>query len=248
MLTDELRQKIDRLTKDELRYEINLGPKSRFNEESLAYVKTRLQNLEEFEDLTERKEDTAERRRASKISTFFAVLSLIFAVSTMVGGGGWYQQYQAHQDAIKKENERRVADFLKPMLTYLDDNKAIYDQLQQPRYKETGWGILESYLIKIRRDGVDKHALMKGRIDSLVENNSAVIALLRQYEGYTRSPDLSRTAKAFRNHAIRYRDRWRSLLQVYESQAEFPTAAPSFPKEFPRAIKDEINSYEGDTP
>jgi hypothetical protein len=51
------------------------------------------------------------------------------------------------------------------------DNQAIIKELQLEPLTEKDSGILESYLAKIRRDGVAKHADMKQRLDTLAENN-----------------------------------------------------------------------------
>jgi hypothetical protein len=51
------------------------------------------------------------------------------------------------------------------------DNQAIIKELQLEPFTEKDSGILESYLAKIRRDGVAKHAHMKQRLDTLAENN-----------------------------------------------------------------------------
>jgi hypothetical protein len=51
------------------------------------------------------------------------------------------------------------------------DNQAIIKELQLEPLTEKDSGILESYLAKIRRDGVAKHADMMQRLDTLAENN-----------------------------------------------------------------------------
>ena len=103
---------------------------------------------------------------------------------------------------------------------------------------------MESYLIKLRRDGRDgvaKHALMKKRIDTMVQNNETVVTLLTKYAAYIKTDKFRSEAEKFRDHAIRYSDRWKSLIEVFAANGEFPTDAPVFPAEFPKAVQDEIS-------
>jgi hypothetical protein len=52
---------------------------------------------------------------------------------------------------------------------------------QEEPFTEKDAGILASYLTKIRRDGVAKHADMKQRLDQLAENNTALVTLIKAY-------------------------------------------------------------------
>ena len=49
-ISDKSKAAIDALTKDEIRYEINLGPNSRFQNEKFAYLKSRLAAIEDAEN------------------------------------------------------------------------------------------------------------------------------------------------------------------------------------------------------
>jgi hypothetical protein len=63
----------------------------------------------------------------------------------------------------------------------LKEDQAILKELQTEPFAEKDLGILESYLAKIRRDGVPTHADMKQKLDALAENNTAVVTLIKAY-------------------------------------------------------------------
>jgi hypothetical protein len=63
--------------------------------------------------------------------------------------------------------------------TLLKENQTLLRELHAEPFTEKDSGILESYLAKIRRDGVPKHADMKQRLDQLAENNTAMVTLIK---------------------------------------------------------------------
>ena len=242
MLSDESKNLIDTLTKEELRQEINKKNRSRFQGDKYAYLKTRLATIDEKEKEEQRSEDMRHKGKElflSRVSTWVAIVTSILS---LLVGSGWYQEYQKNQRMQLEANEKLIVEYLQPIATYLKDNESIFQELRAPPYVEPGWGILESYLIKIRRDGVPKNALMKKRIDTLVQNDETIVTLLTKYAAYIENDSFRVQAEKFRDHAIRYSDRWKSLLEVYASKGDFPTAAPVFPTEFPQAVQDEINT------
>lgn len=174
----------------------------------------------------------------NEISTWVAIVTSIL---TLVVGGGWFQEYQKGKKAKREANERLVVDYLRPIITLLKVNEGIHGELYQNNL-EQGWGILESYLIKIRRDGIKPHALMRERIHTAVQNNDTIVTLLNKYAAYTIiTPELRSETERFRDHAIRYSNRWKALFEVYETKAELPVAAP-FPKGFPKAVEGEVSA------
>lgn len=173
----------------------------------------------------------------SEISSWVAIVT---SVLTLTFGGGWFQEYQKGKKAKREANERLVVECLQPINTRLQVNEEIHQELYQS-YLEPGWGILESYLSKIRRDGIKPHALMRERIDTVVQNNDTIVTCLEVYAAHTRTPEFPSEAKKFQDHAIRYRDRWKALFEVYETKAELPIATP-FPKGFPKAVEGELTA------
>src|SRR5688572_26402418 len=171
MLPPEDRATIDALSPDELEYEFNRGRRSRFQGEKFAYLQTRRQLLNDEKADEARVGEAADRRRTFGLQRVSTWITVITSVATLALGSGWYQEHQKNERAQLEANQRLVAEYLQPVATLLEDNEVIFKELRAPPYVEPGWGILESYLIKIRRDGVAKHALMKKRIDTLVANN-----------------------------------------------------------------------------
>lgn len=240
MLSLENRAAIDALSSDELEHELNLGNSSRFQGEKFAYLKTRKTILSGQKIESEKAQESAHRQHEFRLNSISTWVAICCSVISLGFGSGWYQEQQRNQRAEMEASQRLVVEYLQPIATLLGDNEIIFRELRAFPYSEPGWGILESFLVKIRRDGVSKHALMKERIETLVSNNETIITLLSKYAAYTKTSRFQAEAARFRDHAIRYNDRWRSLLEVYASNGEFPTAAPVFPDQFPAAVQAEI--------
>jgi hypothetical protein len=81
---------------------------------------------------------------------------------------------------------------------------------------------------------------MKQRIDTLVDNNAVIVTLVTKYTGYAKTATFKTEADKFLDHAIRYGDRWKTLIAVFAAKADSPTAAPVFPVGFPGAVDEEI--------
>jgi hypothetical protein len=79
----------------------------------------------------------------------------------------------------------------------------------------------------------------------MVQNNQTILMLLLKYSGDVKTNEFRVQSEKFRDHAIRYNDRWRSLIEVYSSKGDFPTAAPAFPTDFPSAVQIEIAARQG---
>ena len=245
MVSAESRATIDALSSEELEQEINLGRLSRFQGEKFAYVKTRRSELVARKSQAEKAETATERRRDFHLNSVGTWVAVVASVMSLVVGGGWYQEYQKNLHAENEANARLVAEDLQPIATLLADNNGMYNELSTERYAEPGWGILESFLVRIRRDGVAKHSVMKARIETLTGNNQTVLTLLTKYASYVRTESFKIESAKFRDHAIRYNDRWKALLEVYASVGDFPTAAPVFPAGFPAAVEAELKSRRG---
>ena len=239
-MSSDTKAAIDSLSADELQYEVNLGARSRFQGEKFAYLKARKELLNGLKADIERVAEQAQKRREFRLTSISTWIAIVCSVLSLVVGGGWYQEREKNARAEHEANERLIAEYLQPIATMLADNDVIFQELRAPPYVEPGWGILESYLMKIRRDGVPKHAVMKQRIETLVANNQTVITLLGKYAAYAKTPQFQSEAAKFRDHALRYNDRWKSLLEVYAAEGEFPTAAPVFPNRFPATVQAEL--------
>jgi hypothetical protein len=248
MISEASKVEIDSLSKSALRYEIERGRESRYQGDRFAYLQTRLAELEELDRRREKAAELAVNRSDQRFNRITASLGLVIALLGLVGGTGWYQAFQAKHEAESTANQRLISDVLQPISGALSDNVAIYNELSSPPYAEPGWGILDSYLIKIGSDpkGIGKNAYMKSQIDVLVGNDQKILSLLDRYEGKAKTQEFSSSAKAFRDHATRYISRWHSLLEIYVSGGRFPTGQPAFPEDFPQAVANEIAARQKD--
>ena len=103
--------------------------------------------------------------------------------------------------------------------------------------------LLESYLAKIRRDGVAKHADMKQRLDQLAESNTAIVTLIKAYAPQAKTADFSVEADKFRNYAIAWRDRWNSVMELFMAGGNYAASEVPFPKGFPEAVQVKRDSH-----
>jgi hypothetical protein len=164
-----------------------------------------------------------------------AILLALVVVAAMAATVGWYRAHQAVQEL----RAQFVASTLEPMAALLKENQGIITELQAEPFVEKDNGILESYLVKIRRDGVAKTAPMKQRLDTLAENNTTLIALTMTLP-QAKTPAFTSEATKFRNYAVAWRDRWNSIMELFMAGGNYPAAGPAFPKEFAAAVQAEI--------
>jgi hypothetical protein len=164
-------------------------------------------------------------------TTITGLLALALATT-----GAWYHEHQS----LRASRAQFVTAALEPMAQLLADNQGITTELQTDPYVEKENGILESYLVKIRRDGVAKNAQMKQRLDQLAENNTVLLTLITAYSPHAKTVAFSSESSKFRNYAVAWRDRWNSVMELFMAGGNYPAAAVPFPKDFPAAIQAEI--------
>jgi len=129
---------------------------------------------------------------------------------------------------------------LRPIATLLRENRVIVQELSLETSQKRDSGILESYLIKIRQDGVARHAGMKQRLDQLVENNTAIVTLIKAYAPHAKTLAFTTESDKFRNYASASRDRWNSVMEIFMAGGNYPVAEIPFPAGFPAATDAEI--------
>jgi hypothetical protein len=98
------------------------------------------------------------------------LLGAVATVVALVAIAAWYQA----SSALRDSRTQIIGGTLEPIAAMLKENQAFIQELQSEPFTEKDSGILESYLAKIRRDRVAKHADMKQRLDQLVENNTGM--------------------------------------------------------------------------
>ena len=127
-----------------------------------------------------------------------------------------------------------------PIAVLLEEDQALIKELQSEPFNESDSGILESYLAKIRRDGVPKHADMKQKLDTLAKNNTAIVTLIKPYAPQAKTPGFVAEGDRFRNYASAWRDRWNSAMELFMAGGNYAAAGVPFPTGFPSAVDAEI--------
>jgi hypothetical protein len=112
--------------------------------------------------------------------------------------------------------------------------------LQQPPYTEPNLGVMGSYLAKIRRDGLPKHAAMKQRMDALAANTTALQTLVDLYEPQATTVQYKAEAKKLRSYAVAWTDRWNSVMEIFMVGGNYPASEVPFPEGFEAAVTAEL--------
>jgi hypothetical protein len=164
------------------------------------------------------------------------ILLAMLAVAALVAMVAWHQA----SSALYESRTQLVSGELQPIAEILKEDQSLIKELQQEPFTEKDAGILESYLAKIRREGVAKHADMKQRLDQLAENNTAIVTLIKAYSPQARTAAFTTEADKFRNYASAWRDRWNSVMELFMAGGNYAASEVPFPKGFPEAVQAEI--------
>jgi hypothetical protein len=157
-------------------------------------------------------------------------------IAVLVVAGFWHHE----QEALDEARSQLVAGELQPIATLLKENQTLILELQSVPFTEEASGILESYLAKIRRDGVAKHADMKQRLDQLAENNTAILTLIKAYAPRAKTAAFTTESDKFRNYASAWRDRWNSVMELFMAGGNYPASGVPGPTAFAEAVRAEI--------
>lgn len=157
-------------------------------------------------------------------------------IATFVAVSAWYHVH----GTLGEIRSQLIAGELQPISTMLKENQAFVRDLQSEPFTEKDYGILESYLAKIRRDGVAKHADMKQQLDALAENNTAIVTLVKVYSPRAKTSAFTTESDKFRNYASAWRDRWNSVMEIFMSGGNYAVSGVPFPAGFPAAVDTEI--------
>jgi hypothetical protein len=156
--------------------------------------------------------------------------------AALVAAVAWYRAHEA----LQSSQFQLISCDLKPIAALLADDQTLLTELQSPPFAEQGAGILEAYLVKLRRDGIGKTSEMKQRLDTLAENNTAIATLITAYLPNARTQGFITEANKFKNYATAWRDRWNSSTELYMAGGNYPNASPPFPKDFRAAVQAEM--------
>ena len=161
------------------------------------------------------------------------ILTIVVSILAMLIAGEWYRT----RDALQLARAELTGSTLAPMAALISENVALIHELQSEQFAEPNSGVLESYLTKIRRDGVPKNANMKLRLDQLAENNTAIVTLIRVYGPNVKTLAYTTEAEKFRTYAAAWRDRWNSVMELYMAGGNYPVTEISFPAGFADAVQ-----------
>lgn len=183
--------------------------------------------------------------KGQKKPKYYLWLGLILALAAVLFTSGAITSLTKGEEARPRSAaEPRGAreNHLVPIRALIDQNGEVSSELRQ-KYVEYPGGIQESYFAKVQRDGEAKHRDMKEMIERLNSNNLAILAHLKAY-GEPITEDLKEQVGFFREHAVRYDQRWKALPQAIAKGAELPVAQPMFPPGLPRAVEAEISAID----
>jgi hypothetical protein len=164
------------------------------------------------------------------------VAALVAAAAAAIA---WHHDHEA----LNGTCSHLIVGELQSIATLLEENQKIITELQAEPLMEKDAGILESYLIKIRLDGVTKHADIKQRLDQLAENNTAIVTLFKARSPYAQTPAFTAEGDKFRNYASAWRDRWNSVMELFMAGGNYAISGVPFPKDFSEAVQAEIATH-----
>ncbi len=167
--------------------------------------------------------------------TLLALLAAV-TLAAAVASLGWYDAAMT----ARSSRTQWVASSLGAVASLLKENQVLIRELGAEPFAEPGTAILPSYIDRIRRDGVAKHAAMKQRLDQLNENNTAIVALAGAYVAQAKTPGFVLEANKFRDYASAWRDRWDSVMDLFMAGGGYASSEVPFPQGFPAAVQAEI--------
>jgi hypothetical protein len=139
---------------------------------------------------------------------------------------------------------RDLEDTLQPVTILLQENEQIVQELRNSGLATSGAVLLDAYLAAIRKDGVPQHSADMKRIATLVNNDTAILALLSRYAPRARTAAFRVAAEKFREYAISFRDRWQSMFEIFMAGGNLPAAGTTLPAEFISALAAERAAME----
>ena len=164
-------------------------------------------------------------------------LFILMTLTTVVGATGWYCTWSA----LRSSEKQLIATELEPLLALLIEDSRLLTKLQAPPFTENDSGILQSYLVKWRRDGIVKTSEMKQLLNTLAENNTAISTLATAYLPHSKTLGFSRESTRFHAYSAAWRDRWDSSTELFMEGGNYPASSPVFTKELIVAVQAEID-------
>jgi hypothetical protein len=83
---------------------------------------------------------------------------------------------------------------------------------------------------------------MKQRLDTLAENNTAIVTLLKVYAAHSKTAAFTHEAGYFRNYASAWHDRWNSVMETFVAGGNYAAAGVPPPAGIAAAVGAEIEA------
>lgn len=115
------------------------------------------------------------------------------------------------------------------ILQLVAEHQRLEKELASEPFAEAGKHPLETYLARIRKDGLPAHSEMRRRLASLAEDNTALLALAEAYEPVARSEAYSAQLKQLRTYVITWNDRWNGVFETFMAGGNLAGGEPEFP-------------------
>ena len=158
---------------------------------------------------------------------------ILLTVSSL---GEWYLT----RESLKAAHSVSLTTTLPTVAALIEENDGMISALKSAPFSEPGNSVLASYLAAIRRDGAEKHAEMKQRLDTVDANNLKALALLEAYLPHAKTPTLLAEGKKFQTFVITWHERWIGVFETFMAGGNFPTVDVAPPALLPAALRGEI--------
>jgi len=164
------------------------------------------------------------------------LIAVIAAVVALVAASFGFYEHRVLQES----HSHVIIGELQPIAMLLKEDQALLAEIKSEPFTEKDSGILESYLAKIRRDTVAKHADMKQKLDQIAENNTAIVTLIKAYAPQAKTAAFISEGDKFRNYVSAWRDRWNSVMELFMAGGNYAAAGVPLPGGFQAAVDAEI--------
>ncbi|UCD63054.1 MAG: hypothetical protein JSW34_09880 [Candidatus Zixiibacteriota bacterium] len=150
----------------------------------------------------------------AEVDLFFKVASLVLALTSVVGGGGWYKSHRELALAKQENCALKLEGFYYLMQAQLEYNRVIHTELtQDPRLG----GIMEYDPRRLREvfeqqpDDSYEKLMWKARVERLMDGNRLLVKMIDDNIGRVLSKELREACMKFKHHAQLWEDLWESV-------------------------------------
>jgi hypothetical protein len=196
--------------------------------------------------------DEGKSNNKSRAALVVSIAALLFTIFSY-----FYSAHNASRDLKTQllERDKTENQKLLDVLTHIDQEMAftrtISQTLKDSYLEPGGWGIEESYIMKVRRartisEGEAQNVAMKGFIEQLVEHNKKILNDLDNYPpSKALTSEFQTGTRDFRFHAQLYDELWKqtpTLLQSSDKTLQLPFVPPFPADTWPPGLAKEIEA------